>query len=82
MSNIIEFKPRLSKEDIKALNFSQDLDNVIVSAIKAGMPTTEVVGILANRLGAAIAAADKELNKETYNIFIDFVKRGQQDAKK
>lgn len=81
MTKIIEFLPKNvvklpvqpSKEEIVAWQFTQDIDSVILSAIKSGVTPAEVCVLLANRLGEASSAAYSSLDGTPFESLDSFL---------
>ena len=55
--NVFEIRPKPSGKDIKALVFSQRIDETIVRGLSEGLTGMEIAVILANRLGETTRSA-------------------------
>jgi hypothetical protein len=75
MGEVIDIfkKNKPSAEDIKILNFADDLDLVIIDAVKNGLSFDIILGTIADRFARTISAIEKQENKAYYYQIITFL---------
>lgn len=73
---VIPFTPKKAPPDpttIKVLNISNNIDDILVEAIKSGLSPTEVCAVLTHRLACPILGAEIAENTQLLDQMVDLL---------